>query len=88
MPQDAFILKIQRALCHPKWAWTMLRLKKQAPENVTPVMKDLHWLNIGAYINNFKTLHLMFKILNDLASCYLSSLLLTQISTGSFTPLI
>ena len=66
----------------------MLRLKKQAPENVTPVMKDLHWLNIGAYINNFKTLHLMFKILNDLASCYLSSLLLTQISTGSFTPLI
>ena len=65
----------------------MLRLKKQAPDNVTPVMKDLHWLYIGAYIN-FKTLHLTLKILNDLASYYLSSLLLTQILTDSFTQLI
>ena len=51
--------------------------KKRAPDNVTPVMKDLHWFYIGAHIN-FKTLCLMFKILNDFACHYLSSLLLTH----------
>ena len=38
-------------------------------------MKDLHWLPIGARID-FKILLLAFKILNDLAPYYLSSLLL------------
>ena len=35
-------------------------------DHVTPVMKDLHWLPIGACID-FKILLLTFKILNDLA---------------------
>ena len=35
-------------------------------DHVTPVMKDLHWLPIGARIH-FKILLLTFKILNDLA---------------------
>ena len=44
-------------------------------DHVTPVMKDLHWLPLGAPID-FKILLLTFRILNDLASYYLSSLLL------------
>ena len=44
------------------------------PNHITPVMKDLQWLNIGAPID-FKILLLAFKILNDLALYYLSSLL-------------
>ena len=43
--------------------------------HVTPIMKDLHCLPLGAPID-FKILHLTFRILNDLASYYLSSLLL------------
>ena len=35
-------------------------------DHVTPVMKDLHCLSIGACID-FKVLLLTFKILNDLA---------------------
>ena len=35
-------------------------------DHVTPVMKDLHWLPIGACID-FKILLLTFKILNNLA---------------------
>ena len=42
---------------------------------MTPVMKDLHWLPTGARID-FKILLLTFKILNDLAPYYLTSLLL------------
>ena len=42
-------------------------------DHVTPVMKDLHWLPLGAPID-FKILLLTFRILNDLASYYLSSL--------------
>ena len=42
-------------------------------DHVTPVMKDLHWLPLGASID-FKILLLTFRILNDLASYYLSSL--------------
>ena len=48
--------------------------EKRVPDHITPVMRDLHWLNIGAHIN-FKILFLTFKILNDLAPYYLSSLL-------------
>ena len=44
-------------------------------DHVTPVMKDLHWLPIGACID-LKILLLTFKILNDLAPYYLTSLLL------------
>ena len=42
---------------------------------MTSVMKELHWLPIGARID-FKILLLTFKILNDLAPYYLTSLLL------------
>ena len=42
---------------------------------MTPVMKDLHWLPTDAHID-FKILLLTFKILNDLAPYYLTSLLL------------
>ena len=35
-------------------------------DHITPVMRDLHWLPIGARID-FKILLLIFKILNDLA---------------------
>ena len=44
-------------------------------DHITPVMKDLHWLPIGVRID-FKILLLTFKILNDLAPYYLTSLLL------------
>ena len=44
-------------------------------DHITPVMKDLHWLPTGVRID-FKILLLTFKILNDLAPYYLTSLLL------------
>ena len=44
-------------------------------DHTTLVMKDLHWIPIGARIN-FKILLLTLKIINDLAPYYLSSLLL------------
>ena len=44
-------------------------------DHITLVMKDLHWIPIGARID-FKILLLTLKILNDLAPYYLSSLLL------------
>ena len=45
-------------------------------DHVTPVMKDLYWLPIGACID-LKILLLTFKILNNyLAPYYLTSLLL------------
>ena len=40
-------------------------------DHITPVMKDFHWLPIGARID-FKILLLTFKILNDLPPYYLS----------------
>ena len=43
-------------------------------DDITPVMKDLHWLLIGARID-LKILLLTFKSLNDLAPYYLTSLL-------------
>lgn len=58
----------------------------RSSDRITPVMKDLHWFNIGARIA-FKILLLTFKILNNLAPYYF--LFITcQISTGSFTPFI
>ena len=47
-------------------------------------MKDLQWPPIGARIDFFKILLLTFKILNDLAPYYLTSLLL-KYQAGSFT---
>ena len=43
-----------------------LVLGTRKSDHITPVMKDLHWLPIGACID-FKILLLTFKILNDLA---------------------
>ena len=53
-------------------------------DHITPVMKDLHWLLIGARID-FKILLLTFKDLNDLTPYYLTSLLLKY---QPVTPLI
>ena len=44
-------------------------------DHITLVMKDLHWIPIGARID-FKILLLKLKILNDLAPYYWPSLLL------------
>ena len=52
-----------------------LVLGTRRSDHITPVMKDLHWLPIGA-CSDFKILLLRFKILKDLAPFYLSSLLL------------
>ena len=65
------IVKLQRVQnCAPRLVSGIGR-----SDHVTPIMKDLHWLPLGAPID-FKILHLTFRILNDLASYYLSSLLL------------
>ena len=45
---------------------------KRRSDHITPLMKDLHWLSIGAHID----LKILLKILNDLAPFYLTSLLL------------
>ena len=52
-----------------------LVLGTRKSDHITPVMKDLHWLPIGACID-FKILLLRFKILKDLAPYYLPPLLL------------
>ena len=41
---------------------------------ITPIIRNLHWLPIGARIN-FKVLLLMFKALHGLAPQYLQSLI-------------
>ena len=59
-------------------------------DHITPVMKDLHWLNIGA-CTNFKILLLTFEILNDLAPSYLSSLLVkyhTSLRSSNLLPFV
>ena len=65
------IVKLQRVQnCAPRLVSGIGR-----SDHVTPIMKDLHCLPLRAPID-FKILHLTFRILNDLASYYLSSLLL------------
>ena len=47
---------------------------KKICDHVTPVMKDLHWLNFSTRIH-YKILFLTLKLLSDLAPYHLSALL-------------
>ena len=66
--------EIDKLQCVQKCA-ACLVLGTRRSDHITPVMKDLHWLPIGA-CSDFKILLLRFKILKDLAPFYLPSLLL------------
>ena len=48
------------------------------PANITPVLKQLHWLPISFRIE-YKVLLLCYKCLNDLAPSYLSSMLVPYV---------
>ena len=51
---------------------TRLVTKAQRRDNITPVLRQLHWLPINQRIV-FKVLHIIFKIINGYALSYLSS---------------